>query len=137
MVAPKPAVAPCIYQLRIVLRDISPLIWRRLWGRSDVCIADLHAVLQILMDWSDTHLHRFSIHGKDYGIARLGGIAFADDPRQVRLTDFRLHRGERFLYEYDFSDGWVLEIRLEDRLHIPAHREQPFRRNVNTHSGST
>jgi len=23
------------------------------------------------------------------------------------------------------------------RVHIPAHGEQPFRRNVNTHSGST
>jgi hypothetical protein len=24
-----------------------------------------------------------------------------------------------------------------EQVHIPAHREQPFRRNVNTHSGST
>jgi hypothetical protein len=106
----------CIYQLRIVLRDISPLIWRRVRVRSDICIAALHDVLQIVMDWDDIHLHRFCIHGKDYGIARPGGMGFTDDPCQVRLCDFRLHRRERFLYEYDFIDGWVLEIRLEDQL---------------------
>ena len=112
----EPADGSCIYQLRIVLRDISPLIWRRVQVRSDICIADLHDVLQIVMDWDDIHLHRFCIHGKDYGIARCGGMGFADDPRQVRLCDFRLHRRERFLYEYDFTDNWVLEIRLEDGL---------------------
>jgi hypothetical protein len=31
------------------------------------------------MDWSDTYLHRFCIHGKDYGIARPSDIGFADD----------------------------------------------------------
>jgi hypothetical protein len=68
------------------------------------------------MGWSDTHLHRFRIHGKAYGIARCGGIGFADDPFEVRLSDFRLRRGERFLYEYDFMDGWVVDIRLEEAL---------------------
>lgn len=125
-VAPEPVVAACIYQLRIVLCDISPLIWRRLWVRSDTCLADLHAVLQMLMNWSDTDLHRFRVHGKDYGMARLGDIGFADDPRQVRLADLRLHRGERFLYEYDFHDGWVLEIPLEDRLALDAESNCPI-----------
>jgi hypothetical protein len=84
--------------------------------RSDTNIAQLHAVLQTAMGWSDTHLHRFRIHGKAYSIARCGGIGFADDPFEVRLSDFRLRRGERFLYEYDFMDGWVVDIRLEEAL---------------------
>ena len=77
------------------------------------------------MGWSDTHLHRFRIHGKAYGIARLGGISFPDDPFRVQLSDFRLHRGERFFYEYDFSDGWVLEIRLETILPLDARSVYP------------
>jgi hypothetical protein len=36
-----------VYQLRVVLRGISPLIWRRLLIRSDSSIADLHRTLQI------------------------------------------------------------------------------------------
>jgi hypothetical protein len=107
---------PDLYQLRVVLRNVSPLIWRRLLVRTDTNIAQLHAVLQTAMGWSDTHLHRFRIHGKAYSIARCGGIGFADDPFEVRLSDFRLRRGERFLYEYDFMDGWVVDIRLEETL---------------------
>jgi hypothetical protein len=104
---------PSVYQLRIVLREVSPLIWRRLLVRDDTSLAALHAVLQIAMSWDNTHLHQFRIHGKAYGIARLGGISFPDDPFKAQLCDLRLHRGERFFYEYDFTDGWVLEIRLE------------------------
>jgi hypothetical protein len=37
-----------IYQLRAVLRGISPLIWRRVLVRSDATLAHLHAILQIL-----------------------------------------------------------------------------------------
>jgi len=116
---------PDLYQLRVVLRNVSPLIWRRLLVRSDTSIAELHAVLQTAMGWSDTHLHRFRIHGKAYGIAQCGGIGFADDPFEIRLSDFRLRRGERFLYEYDFMDGWILDIRLEETLAADAKGIHP------------
>ena len=116
---------PDLYQLRVVLRNVSPLIWRRLLVRSDTSIAQLHVVLQMAMGWSDTHLHRFRIHGKAYGIARCGGIGFVDDPFEVRLSDFRLRRRERFLYEYDFMDGWILDIRLEKTLAADAKGIHP------------
>ena len=64
-----------VYQLKIVLRGISPMIWRRLLLRSDQSIADLHYAIQIAVGWSDSHLHRFHIHGKDYGVAHEGGSA--------------------------------------------------------------
>jgi hypothetical protein len=41
-----------IYQLRIVLRGVSPLIWRRVLVHSDTTLAHLHAILQILFAWS-------------------------------------------------------------------------------------
>lgn len=116
---------PDIYQLRLVLRDISPLIWRRLLVRSNTSIAQLHAMIQTAMGWSDSHLHRFVIHGKGYGVARLDGIGFADDPHRVRLADFRLRCGERFRYEYDFTDGWELDIRVEQILAFDPERVYP------------
>ncbi|MGV8118473.1 MAG: hypothetical protein AB2L14_01795 [Candidatus Xenobiia bacterium LiM19] len=39
-----------IYQLRVVLHDISPLIWRRILLSSDSTLKDLHAILQISFD---------------------------------------------------------------------------------------
>ena len=100
------AVGVRIYQLQVTLRDSSPLIWRRLLVRSDTTISQLHDVVQIAMGWEDLHLQQFLIHGKSYGVYYDGGIVFSDDPRHVRLADFRLRKGERFLYEYDLGDWW-------------------------------
>lgn len=60
------------YQLRIVLRDVSPLIWRRLLVPSNIDLSRLSRILQILFSWSGEHLHSFHIHGKDYGTAYAG-----------------------------------------------------------------
>lgn len=95
---------PIIYQLKVVLLGISPMIRRRLLVRGDSTITDLHYIIQIAMRWSDDHLHQFRIHGKRYNIARIGGIWFSDDPDIVRLEDFHFRINERFLYEYDFTD---------------------------------
>ena len=65
------------------------------------------------MGWTDSHLHRFRIHGKDHGVAHMGGISFADDPSRVRLADFGFRLRERFFYEYDFYDLWRHDIRVE------------------------
>ena len=59
------------------------MIWRRILLRSDQTIADLHYTIQIAMGWSDSHLNRFHIHGKDYGVAHEGGIWFDDNPEKV------------------------------------------------------
>ena len=111
--APLAAYQPAVYQLRVVLRGVSPLIWRRLLVPATATIADLHAVLQIAFGWADEHLHRFVIHGREYGITHPGGVGFRDDPRRVTLAGFGLRVGERFVYDYDFIDGWRHDIRVE------------------------
>jgi hypothetical protein len=65
---------PVVYQLKVVLLGISPMIWRRLLVKSDSTIADLHYTVQIAMGWEDIHLHHFIIHGLQYGITQPGGI---------------------------------------------------------------
>lgn len=102
-----------IYQLHIFILGISPMIWRRVKIRSDSTIADLHYIIQIAMGWTDSHLHRFIIHGKQYGIAQIGGIWFPDDAREIKLSDFGWRAKERFLYEYDLGDNWQHQIRVE------------------------
>ena len=115
----------CVYQFKVVLRGISPMIWRRLLLRSDHSIAALHYTIQIAMGWSDSHLHRFHIHGKDYGVAHEGGLTFSDDPERVLLGQFGFRLRERFLYEYDFYDNWEHDIRLEKVLPLNSKRVFP------------
>ena len=113
-----------VYQLRVVLRGVSPLIWRRL-VRSDSSIADLHTTLQLALGWSDEHLNRFVVHGREYGVAHPGGIWFRDDPYEVHLADLGLRVGERFLYEYDFIDRWCHDVRVEAILPVEPARRYP------------
>jgi hypothetical protein len=104
-----------IYQLRIVLRGISPLIWRRVLVPSETTLAHLHTILQILFAWSDEHLHSFYIHGREYGSS--GASTHA-----VRLHALCLHRGEHFRYVYDFGAYWECDLRLEALLPLaPRH----------------
>ncbi len=111
-----------VYQLKVVLVGISPMIWRRLQVNGDSTIADLHYILQIAMGWCDEHLNQFTIHGKRYGVYHSGGLSFSDDPTQVRLADFRFREREKFLYEYDFIDCWRHQLRVE-AIH---YRERPL-----------
>jgi len=104
---------PELYQLRVVLCGVSPLVVRHLLIASETSVAELHEILLLAFDWSGEHLHRFRIHGRDYGVAHLGGMDFDEDARKVPLSRFRLHGGERFRYEYDFTAGWALDVRLD------------------------
>jgi hypothetical protein len=125
MNASKQQATVTVYQLKVSLRHISPLIWRRLLVTSDTTIAQLHAIVQIAMGWEDLHLHQFRIHGKTYGISRVGGISFADDPHQVTLADFKLRKNERFSYEYDMGDYWQHDLRLEAVLPLEPRTRYP------------
>ena len=78
--------SPAVYQLRGVVHGVSPLIWRRLLVPADTTIAGLHAVVQTAFGWDGEHLHRFVIHGVEYGISYVGGVGFRDDPHLVRLA---------------------------------------------------
>jgi hypothetical protein len=108
-----------IYQLRIVLRGISPLLWRRVLVHSTATLAHLHTILQLLFAWSDEHLHSFYIHGREYGSS-------GASTRGIVLRDLDLHRGERFRYVYDFGAYWECDVRLEALLPVAPRRIYPM-----------
>ena len=114
-----------IFQLRVVLRGISPLIWRRLLVRSDSTVGQLHEALQVAFGWGDDHLNRFEIRGREYSVYRDGGGMIGIDARGVRLDSLNLRQLERFSYEYDFGDGWIHDLRLEATLAIKPQKTYP------------
>jgi len=111
------------YQLKITLRGISPLIWRRVVVSSDTTLAELHEEVQVTMGWRDEHLHRFHIHGQDHGLAKIGTAGYGN-PHGLRLHDLRLRVRERFLYEYNFHAPWEHDLRVEHEL--PAEPKRPW-----------
>ena len=107
-----------IYQLRIVLRGISPLIWRRVLVRDDTTLAQLHDLIPMLLQWRHEHLYDFHIYGTDYGTS-------GADTRDAVLRQFQLRKGERFRYVYDYYAYWVCDIRLEATLPVEPKRVYP------------
>jgi len=122
-----------IYQLRIWLKGISTMIWRRLLVKSDSTLADLHSTIQIAMGWDDEHLNQFIIQGKSYGVYHDGGIDFSDNARKVYLSDFQFRPNEKFTYEYNFYDHWEHEIRFEKQVPLDSKRTYPLCIGGNRH----
>lgn len=114
-----------VYQFHILLLQISPAVWRRVLVRSDSSLADLHYIIQIVIGWEDVHLHRFLCHGKVYGINK-PGVLFDHNPAKTRLSDLHLRPKERFIYEYDFSDSWQHQLRVEQILPLDPRAAYPL-----------
>ena len=55
-----------VYRVRVDIDDADPPIWRRMDLRSDMTLDLLHQVLQVAFDWTDSHLHRFSLGGRAF-----------------------------------------------------------------------
>jgi hypothetical protein len=65
------------------------------------------------MGWTDSHIHQFAFKGQKYSDPKFQLGAGITDERKTRLSEVIFAVGNRFLYEYDFGDGWRHELRLE------------------------
>jgi hypothetical protein len=108
-----------LYQLKVTLQDIEPAVWRRVQIWEDTTLAQLHDVLQAVMNWQDYHLHEFTIGRRlfsvpdpDYDMCERKII----DERRQRLSQVIPHVGTQFLYLYDFGDNWRHDLLLESIL---------------------
>lgn len=105
-----------IYQFKVTLLNIKPLIWRKFQVASDVSLAKLHEILQIIMGWDNYHLHQFIIASKYYGIAEpYMGLEVVDEDKK-KLNQVVKAEKEGFVYEYDFGDSWTHKVVLEKIL---------------------
>ncbi|MGD9108311.1 MAG: plasmid pRiA4b ORF-3 family protein [Gammaproteobacteria bacterium] len=109
-----------IYSIKIALRGISPMVWRRLRIPGNTTIADFHHIIQTAYSWDNEYLHQFHIYGKDYGISYCGGISFADDAHSIYIDDFEFDVGDKFTYEYNFFEHNLVDIRIENIKEITS-----------------
>ena len=107
------AASSTVYQIKVSLRGISPMIWRRLLVSDDLTLYGLHRVIQIAFSWEDYHLHAFKLHGRRYSTMWTGERHRDANGHEITLADLRLRLRQRILYEYDFGDMWEHEIRVE------------------------
>lgn len=107
-----------LYQFKITLLKLQPPIWRRIQVM-DETVDKLHEQIQAAMGWTNSHLHQFNINGKRYGDPELledgsEGLKGGDSTKTL-ISQVVPRDGApcRFVYEYDFGDGWLHEVQYE------------------------
>jgi hypothetical protein len=105
---------PSLLELRIILLDVEPVVWRKVLVPGSITLPKLHRVLQIVMGWQDYHLHEFQFSAARYGVP---DPDFPDNPllwneARVKLEN-ALSASTSFNYLYDFGDGWEHRVEVE------------------------
>ncbi len=107
-----------LYTLHAQIRDINPPIWRRIQIEGSASLRRVHHTLQAAFGWTDSHLHEFEIDDKIYAMFDLDDVLESMDPdntfddRKAKLEK-AAYPGIKFVYKYDFGDGWEHDIVVE------------------------
>ncbi len=120
-----------VFQLKIVLEGSKPPIWRRVLVPADLKLPDLHGVIQLAMGWEDAHLYHFMVGTRQEGLRFYGDPQFLDidlwqlgeghfvDDLHVPIDHLLVNVKDWIRYEYDFGDGWIHRLTLEQILVLP------------------
>lgn len=122
-----------VYQFKITLEDIKPIIWRCILVPETYTFWDLHVAIQDAMGWEDCHLHEFEIiHPITNVQTRIGipdgewGIAGILPEWEVKMSDYFKGKIKTAYYEYDFGDGWRHKLQLEKVLFRDLNTKYPL-----------
>lgn len=133
-----------IARLKISLDDVKPQVVRRIEVPLGIRLDRLHAVLQVAIGWTNSHLWEFRAGGSGWGVPDPDG-GFGDEPHDAKkatLFGVLEDTGARSIgYLYDFGDGWEHTIKIErivdaepgalyPRLGVPFLGEIPLHMDI-------
>ncbi|MEU7457533.1 IS1096 element passenger TnpR family protein [Streptosporangium roseum] len=101
-----------IHQLKVTLREIQPVVWRRIHVPSTANLWELHNIIQVAMGWDNEHLHVFAKDWEEYGDN-------AKSEYDVTLARLLPDAGQWLAYRYDLGDCWDHSIYVE-KIHRAA-----------------
>ncbi len=100
----------------MTLAGSKPPIWRRVLVPADISMAKLHQILQIVMGWTNSHLHQFDVGGTLIGVPDPDFGMPVRNERTVKLSQCVRGEKSKFTYAYDFGDSWEHAILVEKVL---------------------
>ena len=114
-----------VYQFKIELDELKPVIWRRIQVPASYSFWDLHVAIQDSMGWLDCHLHQYMIQNPVLKKKCCIGLPSDEDELleykplagwTMFIADWFSAENPTARYEYDFGDCWNHIITLEDIL---------------------
>jgi hypothetical protein len=113
-----------IYQLKATLNQSDPPIWRSFELRGDTSLDELHIILQVLFEWTNSHLHLFRARGSEYSDPMFE-IEETEDEAGVTLAQVAPIARSTFTYEYDFGDSWEVNLAVTKRFPAEPNTRYP------------
>jgi hypothetical protein len=117
---------PAVYTMKITLLGSNPQIWRRFTVSNMISLGEFHDILQIVMGWTDSHLHIIEVGDNQFSLVDDDGEMppDCDDEERVLLGQVLKKKGAKLIYEYDLGDGWTHAVTLE-KITLIASGEYP------------
>jgi len=114
-----------VCELRILLNDSSPRIWRRVRVPMGASLYRLHCVIQVAMGWMEQEDFQFSQEDKLYTLPVIARKIpeRTYDCRKNCIGQILGRVGQTAMYMYDFEDSWIHEIRVE-KMYKAVSREE-------------
>lgn len=109
------------YQIKITLKDTSPLIWRRILIPAEFSFELLHDTIQVLFGWQDCHTYDFKIPKKKIKVVQsVNSDMLVFEKYKIITCDNNLSKyleeGLSLLYTYDYGDMWEHTIKVEKEV---------------------
>lgn len=108
--------APRVLCLRLVVAGTQPRVWRRLLVLETMWLSRLHDSIQVAFDWFDYQTHLFALDDLRFGNPVKKDEVVVEDDRDVTLGDLNLASRDRMTYDYQFGEGWRVDIRVEKTM---------------------
>lgn len=116
------------YTLRIALKNVRPIIWRKLEVPSNISLTFLGTILIEAMGWENCHLHQFVQGTHFYSPANQQepdmfpdfGDVVNHKSEEFCISDLLHTKGDKVGFDYDFGDDWAHQITLSSVDEYPA-----------------
>lgn len=117
-----------VYQLKIILQDSDPPIWRRVLVSPESTFGQLHHIIQHVMEWKSCHTHAFRMPPEktsdllpNSDCVIVNPVEYGEDENYLDEDEYTLNEilkktENTILYEYDLGDHWIHQIILEKIL---------------------
>lgn len=109
------------YQLKVMIKNSHPPIWRRIIVPAGLSFAQLSLVLNEAMGWMSAHLYAFEFPQLELRIEETQEEDFFEmdmdvDSAEEMMLEAYLDQEDRFTYVYDFGDDWRHAVTVEKIL---------------------
>lgn len=102
-----------IYQLKIALKGVKPIIWRLIEVPETYTFEKLHNAIQDAMGWGHYHMYIFEIGGAEITDTNTAAETGNLDANKEKIKDY-FSKGSKATYTYDLGDDWVHEVKVKD-----------------------